>query len=566
MFSTFPTKPIQSAAAKTPRPVKRGGRVTRVPKDTDPTKPKPVRVVPDRPGPVAALPGLPSHVRPVKKEAQDLEGSKSKSLFWTWYASLLSWFYYLLPNLKNPFARRLSVIPPPTPKTGVYDGESGYIKKFLDELDPVGASQRDYSKLPPLSKKDAPEGGLVAWVSVATCFVMQFCTVGYLFTWTAFEDHYTHISLSDEAPIAIRFIGSVQFFLAFFLSLPAGKAADSGYFRHVTITGSVLFSLCLLTLSFVPEEQFAIVFMLQAVGMGIGVGLVFVPTTVVPLHYFKRKRGLVMGIVMSGGCFGGVIFPAVIRASIPRYGLGGAIRITGFGIMTCLVTANCVITTPPKEEKSLYPHPRLDLAKYSKEMGYIYTTGSTLIAMFIIFYPAMYLSLIGLEKGVDHKGAYLAIMILSLFGLFSRIGFGYASDRLGTWNLLMPISGFLALMMFVTCTIQGTKSLAAVAVFYGIFSNAWLSLMITGLASLANRTHEAGVRIGLVLSVASIPLLFSDLIQQNMLTNHHKWVVPSAVSGCLMLGVTGISYLSRNYFARNQRIIYRRKIKGVQII
>ncbi|PPR00698.1 hypothetical protein CVT24_000986 [Panaeolus cyanescens] len=529
MFSTFPTKPIQSAAAKAPRPVKRGGRVTRQPKETDPAVPRPVRVIPDRPGPIGALPGLPSHVRPLKKESK--KDATSKSFIASFFSSIRSWFYFILP--KNPFARRLSLIPPPTPKTSTYDGEAGYIKKFLDELDPSGASQRDYKNIPPLSKRDSPEGGLVAWVSVATCFVIQFCTVGYLFTWTAFE---------------------------------AGKAADSGYFRHVTITGSAMFSVCLLILSFVPEEQFAAVFMLQAVGMGIGIGLVFVPTTVVPLHYFKRKRGLVLGIVMSGGCFGGAIFPTVVRTLIPRHGLGGAIRITGFSIMSCLVIANCVITTPPKEEKSLYPHPRLDLVKYSREAGYLYTTGSSLITMLIIFYPAMYLNLLGLERGVDPTSAYTSISILSLFGLFSRIGFGYASDRLGTWNLLMPISGLLALMMFVTCTVQGIKSLAAVAVFYGIFSSAWLSLMITGLASLANRTHEAGVRIGLVLSVASIPLLFSDLVQQIMLSDHHKWVTPSVVSGCLMLAVTGLSYLSRTYFAKTQKISYRRKIKGIQII
>lgn len=44
--------------------------------------------------------------------------------------------------------------------------------------------------------------------------------------------------------------------------------------------------------------------------MGLGIGLVFVPTAIIPLHYFKRQRGLAIGIVMSGGSFGGVIFPA----------------------------------------------------------------------------------------------------------------------------------------------------------------------------------------------------------------------------------------------------------------
>jgi len=44
--------------------------------------------------------------------------------------------------------------------------------------------------------------------------------------------------------------------------------------------------------------------------MGIGVGLVFVPTAIVAARYFKRMRGLAIGIAMSGGPFGGMIFPA----------------------------------------------------------------------------------------------------------------------------------------------------------------------------------------------------------------------------------------------------------------
>lgn len=43
--------------------------------------------------------------------------------------------------------------------------------------------------------------------------------------------------------------------------------------------------------------------------MGIAIGLVFVPTAILPLNYFKRQRGLALGIVVSGGAFGGMIFP-----------------------------------------------------------------------------------------------------------------------------------------------------------------------------------------------------------------------------------------------------------------
>lgn len=43
--------------------------------------------------------------------------------------------------------------------------------------------------------------------------------------------------------------------------------------------------------------------------MGVGVGLVFVPSSTIALAYFRRWRGLALGIVMSGSAFGGMIFP-----------------------------------------------------------------------------------------------------------------------------------------------------------------------------------------------------------------------------------------------------------------
>jgi MFS family permease len=44
--------------------------------------------------------------------------------------------------------------------------------------------------------------------------------------------------------------------------------------------------------------------------MGIGIGLVFVPTATIVTRYFSRMRGLAIGIAMSGGPFGGMILTA----------------------------------------------------------------------------------------------------------------------------------------------------------------------------------------------------------------------------------------------------------------
>lgn len=41
-------------------------------------------------------------------------------------------------------------------------------------------------------------------------------------------------------------------------------------------------------------------FLSQGVGMGVGMGLMFIPTMSVVSHYFHRRRGLAMGVVIAG--------------------------------------------------------------------------------------------------------------------------------------------------------------------------------------------------------------------------------------------------------------------------
>jgi len=590
MFAQFPVKPLSprspsnsrfsprspsnsrfnTKSPKSPQFLKREHRGARIYEPRSPTVPPTARIQPDRPAPILSLPGLPPTELP--KSVITPRRRTGFSFGEGWIQSGKTWLAQLRPPwIRPPEDPTTPAIPPVTPKTAKFINESRYYTpkdpKFPGEY---GASlsdeASDYTRdPPPLYKKNAPEGGIIGWASVAAAFLIQFCTIGYLFTWNVFEEHYNHVVLTDQNPIAVRFIGSVQWFLALFLSLIAGKLADCGFFRYSVMAGSGLFASSLFLLSLVGEEQIGAIFACQSLGMGIGIGLVFVPTAILPLHYFKRQRGLAIGIVMSGGSFGGMIFPAVLRGLIPNRGMSGAIRVTACIALVFLLIANCFLflKTPPKPEKPVYPVPRLDIAKYSKEMEYIFATGGAFLTMLVIYYPAMYLDLLGLERGVDQKSAFNSVVILSFTGIIGRVGLGFASDFVGPWNLLMPVSGFLSLMLLTTCAVQGIKSLVFVSMFYGIFSGAWLSLLITALSTLASRMSETGTRIGLVLSISSFGLLFSTLIQHGTLTPNHTWVIPSAISGILLIGVTALAYFSRTFLAAKKPGT-RRRVKVIQ--
>jgi MFS family permease len=490
-----------------------------------------------------------------------------------------AWFGQIkAPFVKDPLSPKI----PPTPKTADWANNTwaneaplysasrfAYQKKKVDIGHKRQASDESERKQdpPPLYTKHPDEGGRKAWMSVAGAFLVQFCIIGYLFTWNTFEDYYTHHSLTDQNPIAIRFIGDFQWFLTFFLGLVGGKLADVGYFTHVVVGGSVFYTCCLFLLSVVGEGRFGLVFACQSIGMGIGMGLLFAPTVTLPTRYFTRTKGLTIGIAMSGGPFGGVILPAILRTTMHSRGFGASIRITAFLIAPLLIIGCFLMMNPPVEPKPELPVPRLDLAKYSREWEYIAAAGGMFIALLFICYPAWYLELIGLENDNIHfMAARTTITVLSLGGIIGSISFGFASDKLGVWNIFTIVNVFLMILMSSMHTIRNTPSLMAFSFFYGIFLASWFSLGVTALASLATRPRETGTRVGLVLTIASFACLFASLIQNAALGPDLKWGRASAISGMFILVVTGLAVFSRMTYA--EKLVGRKKkfIRGIQYL
>lgn len=67
----------------------------------------------------------------------------------------------------------------------------------------------------------------------------------------------------------------------------------------------------------------------QGVLVGIGMGLLFIPSVQVTSQWFDKKRSLANGITSSGSGIGGVILSFAIGAAIRNIGLAWALRIIG---------------------------------------------------------------------------------------------------------------------------------------------------------------------------------------------------------------------------------------------
>jgi len=575
-LANFPVKPITPNRATEfrllPQQAKREHRGARVFEPRSPILNRPeTAVVYDRPTPILTLPGLPPSPVTLSIPRDDDDKPTPVVLANKVLKRGKAWIGQIkAPFTKDPLTPKI----PPTPKTADWANDtwaneaplysaSAFAfkrnKKVYGHRRQTSDESAEWRKdPPPLYTKHPREGGRKAWMSVAGAFLIQFCTIGYLFTWNAFEDYYTHHFLTDQNPIAIRFIRDFQWFLTFFLGLVSGKLADIGFFTHIVIAGSVFYTCCIFLLSVVGEEKFGLVFACQGFGMGIGMGLLFVPTATLPTRYFNRKKGLAIGIAMSGGPFGAAILPAILRATMVSRGFGTSIRITAFLIAPLLILGFFLMRNPPVEPEPALPVPRLDIAKYSKEWEYIAAAGGMFIALLFICYPVWYLEVSGLESDNIQVGAARnTIIVLSLSGIIGSIGLGFASDKLGVWNILIIVNAFLVIFMSTMQTIHNIKNLMGFSFFYGIFLASWFSLNVKALASFATRPRETGTRVGLVFTIASFACLFSGLIQNAALGPDLKWGRLSAISGVFILMVTGLTVFSRMIYA--EKLIGRKR-------
>ena len=51
----------------------------------------------------------------------------------------------------------------------------------------------------------------------------------------------------------------------------------------------------------------------QGIGQGVGMGAIYLPAVSIVTHYFRRRRSLAYGIVISGTAVGGIIWPILLN-------------------------------------------------------------------------------------------------------------------------------------------------------------------------------------------------------------------------------------------------------------
>ncbi|KAH9925282.1 uncharacterized protein B0H18DRAFT_382780 [Fomitopsis serialis] len=134
-----------------------------------------------------------------------------------------------------------------------------------------------------------------AWLTVLGACCMQFATVGFMNSFGVMEAFYIQEFLPLSSASAISWIGSIQLLLDLTLGAALGPLLDRGFHREVLVAGSVLFLFSQFMLSLAQPGHYYQVFLSQGLGMGLGIGSIYIPSFVAVSRHFRQRRALAMG-------------------------------------------------------------------------------------------------------------------------------------------------------------------------------------------------------------------------------------------------------------------------------
>ncbi|ESK93171.1 MFS general substrate transporter [Moniliophthora roreri MCA 2997] len=397
-----------------------------------------------------------------------------------------------------------------------------------------------------------PEGGWQAWLTVLGGWMVIFCTAGSMQSFGVYQNYYTLVSLTDHPPSDISWIGSLQACLMFGGGIFSGKMFDLGLFKHMLAGGSLLFVFSQFMLSLVKPHHFYQNFLAQGVGMGLSMGILFMPTLSIASHYFKRKRALAMGIMLSGGSLGAAIYPILLNPLFNgKVGFAWGVRAAAFLNLGFLIIANITMKTRLPPRPSSAP---IDMKGIVTDVPYLICNAGSFFVFWGLFVPYFYLQLFAAKHGMSEGVVTYGITVLNIVGIFGRTVPNLFADMWGPFNVIITMAVITGSVVFALLGATSGSGLIPFAVIYGFTSGGFVSVLGPVAATFARDINEVGTRMGLVTFVFSFAMLTGSPISGVLLhPPEYTWYRPVVFSGVTVLSGAALLAVSRSMQAKKKQ-------------
>ena len=274
--------------------------------------------------------------------------------------------------------------------------------------------------------------------------------------------------LPKSSSSAISWIGSVQTFLVVVMGVITGPLFDAGHLRPLLVLGCTLIVLGLAMLSLATAYWH--VFLAQALCVGLGSGLLYVPSLALVATMFPPStRPWAIGCVNAGGSVGGIIFTFMLRRLQPTIGFPWAVRAIALVTLVLALLALAIIL-PNRPQRASRRRDLLNLRAFREPSFALFSLA--LLFNYVAFYiPPFYVPTFArVVLRQSQNFAFDGLVFVSVGSFFGRTVPMLAANRVGSMQVYLAATAAAIAVLFAWIAVHTVAGFVVFCIMYGLVS------------------------------------------------------------------------------------------------
>lgn len=410
----------------------------------------------------------------------------------------------------------------------LYDATKGTISTVPTEEDEKKAVERRLNeeekkengdsklKVPETAEKEfePPEGGW-GWVVMLAA---MWCNGSVFGIQNAFGILFVSLlkEFGSENDEDLRFktawVGSLSMGMIFFCSPIVSIFTDLLGCRMTAVGGAAVGLVGLLASSFV--KSLGPLYFTYGIVFACGCSFAYQPSLVILGHYFKKRLGLVNGIVTAGSSIFTITLPFLLSGLLENVGLQNTMRVLSI-FMVILMLAGFTYrpllpagSASSKTGRRCPPMSKIFNVNIWKSLGYRIWAFGIPAALYGYFVPYVHLMKHVEEQFGKDANKEVLLMCIGITSGVGRLIFGRVADYVsGVNKVYLQVTSFVVIglmsMMIPLCKIFG--GLIAVCLLMGLFDGCFICIMAPIAFELVG-SQNVSQAIGFLLGMMSVPM------------------------------------------------------------
>ena len=386
-------------------------------------------------------------------------------------------------------------------------------------------------------KAQALQRASYGWVVVLCAFTLMFVGFGAAYSFAAFFRAFQAEFGASRAQVSLVF--SLCAFLYFLLGAPGGMLADRYGTRRVALTGVAFLVAGLVAASYARSVE--VLYLTYSIGLGIGIGLSYVPSVGAVQPWFEKRRVLASGIAVSGIGAANLLAPPLAAWWIETLGWRGAYLALAAGTLLLGGAAAAAIRNRPAGQARATDGMTLHAAVRSRNFWVLYVTLT--LAGFGCFVPLVHIAPYAVDAGHAESFGIWLVSLIGVGSLVGRFASGGIADRVGSLRSLALFYLGMALMLLLWWSSTAAAPLVVMAIGFGICYGGFVATFPSVVMELFGARSVSGI-IGCIYTAAGIGTLFGPPVAGAAFDATGSYSLPILGAAALaLIGAAGVHLL-----------------------